>query len=232
MAEESGTVPRSRAATAGAGPAHHAEQNVDGGGGGGGGGGGWGRRWGAGVSTRLRTSCVGRGARSTFADNGPRSVPRRSCPLAGHVHVEAYEVPDRIAEAVALRDLACVFPWCTRPARRLRADAARLRLRPRDPPRQGRGDLHLPARPAVPSTPPAQDPRRLDLHHPRTRQLPLVEPRTAISTCATTPAPSTSPTTDAHSPRRPTSSHPAPVPALTHHRAGREATPGIDTGGA
>jgi hypothetical protein len=38
--------------------------------------------------------------------------------LADHVHVEAYEVPDRIAEAVALRDHTCVFPWCTRPARR------------------------------------------------------------------------------------------------------------------
>ena len=42
--------------------------------------------------------------------------------LADHVHVEAYEVPDRIAEPVALRDLTCVFPWCTRPARRLRPD--------------------------------------------------------------------------------------------------------------
>jgi len=45
----------------------------------------------------------------------------RSGPL-DHVHVEAYEVPDRIAEAVTLRDLTCVFPWCTRPARRLRPD--------------------------------------------------------------------------------------------------------------
>jgi hypothetical protein len=27
------------------------------------------------------------------------------------------EVPDRIAEHVALRDHTCVFPWCTRPAR-------------------------------------------------------------------------------------------------------------------
>ena len=42
--------------------------------------------------------------------------------LADHVHVEAYEVPDRIAEPVALRDVTCVFPWCTRPARRLRPD--------------------------------------------------------------------------------------------------------------
>ena len=42
--------------------------------------------------------------------------------LADHVHVDAYEVPDRIAEPVALRDHTCVFPWCTRPARRLRPD--------------------------------------------------------------------------------------------------------------
>ena len=39
--------------------------------------------------------------------------------LADHVHVDAYEVPDRIAERVALRDHTCAFPWCTRPARTL-----------------------------------------------------------------------------------------------------------------
>ena len=37
--------------------------------------------------------------------------------LTDHVHVGAYEVPDRIAEAATLRDLTCVFPWCTRRAR-------------------------------------------------------------------------------------------------------------------
>jgi hypothetical protein len=42
--------------------------------------------------------------------------------LSEHVHVEQYEVPDRIAEAVALRDLTCVFPWCSRPARTLKPD--------------------------------------------------------------------------------------------------------------
>ncbi|HEX6151118.1 HNH endonuclease signature motif containing protein [Nocardioides sp.] len=42
--------------------------------------------------------------------------------LEDHVHVDAYEVPDRIAEQVALRDHSCVFPWCTRPARNLRPD--------------------------------------------------------------------------------------------------------------
>jgi len=38
--------------------------------------------------------------------------------LAEHVHTEAYEVPDRLAEQTDLRDHRCVFPWCTRPARR------------------------------------------------------------------------------------------------------------------
>jgi len=37
--------------------------------------------------------------------------------LTDHVHVSAYEVPDRLKEATGLRDLQCVFPWCTRPAR-------------------------------------------------------------------------------------------------------------------
>ncbi|WP_028474291.1 HNH endonuclease signature motif containing protein [Nocardioides alkalitolerans] len=42
--------------------------------------------------------------------------------LADHVHVDAYEIPDRITERVALRDHHCVFPHCTRPARRLAPD--------------------------------------------------------------------------------------------------------------
>ena len=42
--------------------------------------------------------------------------------LAEHVHVDAYEVPDRIREHLALRDHTCVFPWCTRPARALAPD--------------------------------------------------------------------------------------------------------------
>jgi hypothetical protein len=37
--------------------------------------------------------------------------------LNDHLHVEAYEVPDRLQEQTTLRDLNCVFPWCTRPAR-------------------------------------------------------------------------------------------------------------------
>ena len=42
--------------------------------------------------------------------------------LDGCVSVDSYEVPDRICEQVALRDATCVFPWCTRPARRCDCD--------------------------------------------------------------------------------------------------------------
>ncbi|MGI9155361.1 MAG: hypothetical protein ACR2FG_01785, partial [Marmoricola sp.] len=45
--------------------------------------------------------------------------------LNEHIHVSAYEVPDRLAEQAALVDVHCVFPWCTRPARRLVPDQHR-----------------------------------------------------------------------------------------------------------
>ncbi len=37
--------------------------------------------------------------------------------LADHVRVDQYEIPDRLRAQVDQRDGACVFPWCTRPAR-------------------------------------------------------------------------------------------------------------------
>ena len=42
--------------------------------------------------------------------------------LSDHIHVDGYEVPDRLAEQTQLRDATCVFPWCTRPARRCDCD--------------------------------------------------------------------------------------------------------------
>jgi hypothetical protein len=49
--------------------------------------------------------------------------------LNEHVHVGAYEVPERMAEAAVLTDVTCVFPFCTRPARRADCD----HVRPHDP---------------------------------------------------------------------------------------------------
>ncbi len=37
--------------------------------------------------------------------------------LNEHIRVDAYEVPDRLADQVTERDGTCVHPWCTRPAR-------------------------------------------------------------------------------------------------------------------
>ena len=42
--------------------------------------------------------------------------------LNEHIHVEGYEVPARLREQTILRDHTCVFPWCTRSARRADAD--------------------------------------------------------------------------------------------------------------
>jgi hypothetical protein len=42
--------------------------------------------------------------------------------LNDHVHVTQYEVPDRLRETAVLTDVTCVFPFCTRPARRRRPD--------------------------------------------------------------------------------------------------------------
>ena len=42
--------------------------------------------------------------------------------LADHESVDRYEVNDRLATKVSLLSTACVFPWCTRPARRCDKD--------------------------------------------------------------------------------------------------------------
>ena len=42
--------------------------------------------------------------------------------LDEHIHIEGYEVPDRLREQTILRDHTCVFPWCTRSARKADAD--------------------------------------------------------------------------------------------------------------
>ena len=42
--------------------------------------------------------------------------------LADHIHVEAYEAPDRLKAQNALVDIHCVFPHCTQPAQRCDTD--------------------------------------------------------------------------------------------------------------
>ena len=42
--------------------------------------------------------------------------------LDAELSTTAYEIPDRIREQIILRDRTCVFPWCTRPARRCDVD--------------------------------------------------------------------------------------------------------------
>ena len=49
-------------------------------------------------------------------------VVRPVIDLNEHVHVEAYEVPDRLREQTILVNQHCVFPHCTRPARSCDAD--------------------------------------------------------------------------------------------------------------
>lgn len=53
---------------------------------------------------------------------GPRVTIRPVVDLAEEQHVDAYEVPDRMKEHLALRDGCCVFPWCTRKAVRSDCD--------------------------------------------------------------------------------------------------------------
>ena len=147
--------------------------------------------------------------------------------LAEHVSVEAYEVPDRIAEPAALRDISCVFPWCTRPARRLRPDQ-----HPCD------NDHPIPYHQGGPTcscqiAPLCRRHHRLKTHGgwPTTSSnpAPTCGPApTATSTSATTPAPSTSheTTTAAHHPQTPDATQPpparpdhsAPQPAVPHPR--------------
>src|SRR3954452_10418043 len=47
---------------------------------------------------------------------GTRVTVKPVLDLAEQIHVNRYEVPDRLAAQATERDLTCVFPWCTRPA--------------------------------------------------------------------------------------------------------------------
>ena len=89
--------------------------------------------------------------------------------LNEHIHVEGYEVPDRLREQVTVRDHTCVFPWCTRSARKMDADHV-------IPYAEGGTTSERQHRTTVPTTPSTENTLGMDLHDARTRIVPLVEP--------------------------------------------------------
>nr|WP_300044857.1 HNH endonuclease signature motif containing protein [uncultured Nocardioides sp.] len=55
---------------------------------------------------------------SWCADSRTKITVKPVIDLNADLSTPAYEIPDRLREQVTLRDRTCVFPWCTRPARR------------------------------------------------------------------------------------------------------------------
>jgi hypothetical protein len=73
--------------------------------------------------------------RSWCADTRTKVTIKPVIDLNAQLHTDAYKVPDRIREQVVLRDRTCVFPWCTRPARRCDVD----HVIPHDPDAEAEG---------------------------------------------------------------------------------------------
>ena len=155
----------------------------------------------------------GSGARRADPASGaatptPRSPSTRCIDLNEHIDVEAYEIRGRLREQTILTHPTCVFPWCTRPARALEPDEHDADCDHRVPYAKVQTQLLLQRRPAVPPASPGQDPRRLDLHRPRTRDLRVDQP-------ARLPVPPRPPRHPRRLPR------PAPPPAGPLHPARR-----------
>ena len=66
-------------------------------------------------------SCSTR-SRSWCGDSRTKVTIKPVIDLNAELSTPAYEIPDRIREQIVLRDRTCVFPWCTRPARRCDVD--------------------------------------------------------------------------------------------------------------
>jgi hypothetical protein len=60
--------------------------------------------------------------RSWCGRHDSRIIVKPVLDLAACTWADSDNVPDRIADQVATRDRTCVFPWCTRPARRCQTD--------------------------------------------------------------------------------------------------------------
>ncbi|WP_193611968.1 HNH endonuclease signature motif containing protein [Nocardioides lijunqiniae] len=71
-----------------------------------------------------RTPVLAETIRTWCGNPGTRVIVKPVRDLADHVHVAAYEIPDRLREQGDLVDHTCVFPWCTRPATRCDIDHA------------------------------------------------------------------------------------------------------------
>ena len=138
--------------------------------------------------------------------------------LAEHIHVGAYEVPDRLAEQTQLRDHTCAFPWCERPARACEKDHVIPHARGGPTCTENLAPL-------------CKRHHRLKTHHCGWTYT-VLEPGTylwtsptATSSSATTPAPSTchreTPAATGHHPTTsPTAPHPAdPTPRRGHRHA-------------
>ena len=98
--------------------------------------------------------------------------------LNAELSAPGYEIPQWLREQVALRDGTCVFPWCTRPARR--SDVDHVIEYDHDAEAEGRPQpgptVTSKPRRALPDPPPAQDPLRLDLHDRRPRDVRVDQP--------------------------------------------------------
>ena len=131
--------------------------------------------------------------------------------LNEHIHVEGYEVPDRLREQATLRDHTCVFPWCTRSARKTDADHV-------IPHADGGTTSSDNIAPLCRRHHRLKTHTVLDLHDARTRIVPLVEP-------ARLPVPARPP----RHPRR----QPRPASALrAPHRAWSRLTAHVSPRGA
>ncbi len=73
--------------------------------------------------------------KSWCADSRTKVTIKPVIDLNTQLTTDAYEVPDRIREQVVLRDRTCVFPHCTRPARRCDVD----HIVPHDPDAEAEG---------------------------------------------------------------------------------------------
>ncbi|MCP3424245.1 HNH endonuclease [Nocardioides pinisoli] len=73
--------------------------------------------------------------KSWCADSRTKVTIKPVIDLNTHLRAPGYDIPDKLREQVILRDRTCVFPWCTRPARRADID----HVIPHDPDAQAEG---------------------------------------------------------------------------------------------